>query len=103
MPETIRSQLAGKGHTFRIHLEHCPDNTGRLEGTWSSQHVTYDLMFLRVKKVHDPFDKALTLINKTAKQQFKIVDISSNYAAYQTRMKTAAEALQEELLERENT
>lgn len=61
LPLGVRSQLINKGHSFRIYLESCHEKKKKLRGTWSSQHVTYDSMFMQVSRVHDPYDLSLIL------------------------------------------
>lgn len=61
LPQEIQSQLINKGHSFRVHLENCNDKQKKLRGTWSSQHVTYNSMFMTVSRVHDPYDVSLIL------------------------------------------
>lgn len=61
LPADVRAQLATMGISFRVALEYCADQGSRLDGSWSSQHVTYSGMDHTVEKIHDPYDLALTL------------------------------------------
>ena len=60
LPPEVRQQLTGMGLSFRVALA-AKEGGSKLDGTWSSQHVTYSAMDLAVKRVHDPFDVKLTL------------------------------------------
>lgn len=62
LPSTIREQLAGMGISFRVYLESCANRASRLNGTWSSQHVTYSGMTMSVERIHDPYDLTLNLV-----------------------------------------
>ncbi len=59
LPPKVREQLAGMGLSFRISLSAAEDGA-KLDGTWSSQHVTYGSDEV-VKRVHSPYDVPLVL------------------------------------------
>lgn len=61
LPDPVKQQLASKFKPpFGVALE-VSSGADRLEGTWSSQHVTYDGDDYTVKRIHDPYDRPLTL------------------------------------------
>ena len=61
LPGDVREQLATMGISFRVALEYCAARGLKLDGTWSSQHVTYSGMSHAVEKIHDPYDLRLNL------------------------------------------
>ncbi len=61
LPLSVRSQLTGGNVSFRVYLELCANKKNLLDGTWSSQHVTYNGMSMEVSRIHDPYDLSLTL------------------------------------------
>ncbi len=61
LPTAVRHQLTQAKINFRITLEFCVGDENKLDGTWSSQHVTYDSMSLEVSRIHDPYDLSLSL------------------------------------------
>jgi hypothetical protein len=66
LPDWVRAGLVGMGQSFRVALT--ANAAGdRLEGTWSSQHVTYSPSYQTIEKVHDPFDRRLTLTRAAEK------------------------------------
>lgn len=60
LPAEVRRQLVSMGHTFHISLLVSEDGE-KLDGTWTSQEVTYSGMTLAVLSVQDPYDVKLTL------------------------------------------
>lgn len=61
MPDAIRHELATSYQpSFEIALDVSEDAT-KMEGTWTSRHVTYSQENNTVKKVHDPYDRPLIL------------------------------------------
>ncbi|MFZ5791975.1 MAG: hypothetical protein ACOY3L_14885 [Pseudomonadota bacterium] len=60
LPLKVRQQLASMNLSFRVSLS-AVEGGNKLDGTWSSQHVTYDDSTEEVERVHDPFDVALVL------------------------------------------
>jgi hypothetical protein len=61
LPMQVRQQLTSKNISFRVALDFCSSAPSGLKGTWSSQHVTYDGMFMQVSRIHDPYDLSLNL------------------------------------------
>lgn len=60
-PAAVRAQLARRNFGFDIRLE-AKDRGARLDGTWSSQHVTYSPDSGHpIEKIHNPYDVALVL------------------------------------------
>lgn len=59
LPLKVREQLAGMGIGFNLVLS-ASEGGAKLEGTWSSNHVTYGSDQV-VEKVHDPYDLAMIL------------------------------------------
>ncbi|MCZ7660683.1 MAG: hypothetical protein M5U07_23955 [Xanthobacteraceae bacterium] len=61
LPAAVRAQLARRNFGFDIRLE-AKDRGARLDGTWSSQHVTYSPDSGHpIEKIHNPYDVALVL------------------------------------------
>lgn len=61
LPITVREQLARRNFGFDIRLD-AQDRGAKLDGTWSSQHVTYSPdRGHPIDKVHRPYDVALVL------------------------------------------
>jgi len=66
IPQAIRDQIVGRGLSWRVRLV-ADDAGARLEGTWTSQHVTYDSGGTKIDRVHSPFDEELVLKRDTRK------------------------------------
>jgi len=83
LPAPVREQLARMNFGFRITLD-AKDRGAKLDGTWSSQHVTYSAdSGHKIDKVHSPYDVALVL-TRTA-SEYRIAKLDIDYRPWQAR------------------
>lgn len=66
LPGWVHAGLVDMKLGFRVALTATAAGD-RLEGTWSSQHVTYSPGSQTIEKVHDPYDRPLVLTRTTEK------------------------------------
>jgi hypothetical protein len=73
LPIAVREQLARRNFGFDIRLD-AQDRGAKLDGTWSSQHVTYSPdRGHPIDKVHRPYDVALVL-TRTDRPRLRLVE-----------------------------